>query len=708
MRFDPGRKRSAGFFVKRRAGGQLLPSQRGAKNEGIGDVFVGRRKCSHVLTWSRNQSRQNYNPKPAMSLSRIALVAVFSVAAAVVPAPACADRGDAAFLSAREAFRNGERVRLGRQMEALQGHPLHAWAEYWALRLRLDDGDTSGVADYLTRYPGAYLAEKLRGDWLRVLGRKGDWESFQRELPALALPDAEVNCYAAQAASEADTVRPLWNSGRELPQACETLVDQLVAAGGLTVEEVWQRVRRLFEAKRVGAARSAATYLPATEGFDGRGLESIAQGPARHLDKLPAGFAAKRGGREVALFAVQRLARNDPQDAAKRFARIESRFTAEERAYGWGQLAWQAALRHQLEALEWYEKAAGTVLSEEQRAWQVRAALRVHDWSAVRRAISAMPPTLSAQPDWTYWQGRALAAQGKTEEAHAHYLKLGGQPNFYGNLADEELGRSIEVPPQAVAPSVEELAIASANKGFQRSLALFRVDMRVEAVREWVWSLRGMDDRTLLAAAEFAKQNEIWDRAINTADRTLAQHNYSLRYIAPFSDRVLPKADELALNNGWVYGLMRQESRFIMNAKSSVGAKGLMQLMPATAQWVARKINLANFQPARVTEMDTNVTLGTHYMKMVLKSLDDHPVLASAAYNAGPGRARRWRAERPMEGAIYAETIPFTETRDYVKKVMSNAVYYNTLFSGRPQSLKGTLGVVGARGQGETGVEQLP
>jgi soluble lytic murein transglycosylase len=153
---------------------------------------------------------------------------------------------------------------------------------------------------------------------------------------------------------------------------------------------------------------------------------------------------------------------------------------------------------------------------------------------------------------------------------------------------------------------------------------------------------------------------------------------------------------------------MRQESRFVMGAKSSVGAKGLMQLMPATAKWVAKKINLRNFQPARVTEMDTNVTLGTHYMKMVLKSLDNHPVLASAAYNAGPGRARRWRADQPLEGAIYAETIPFPETRDYVKKVMSNAVYYNTLFEGKPQSLKNSLGIVGARGQGETGWEQLP
>jgi soluble lytic murein transglycosylase len=650
----------------------------------------------------------NYNRKPPLSLSRIVRVAAISLAVAMTPVLTLADPGDAAFLSAREAFRNGERVRLARQLEALQGHPLHAWAEYWAWRLRLDEGDANGVQDYLDRYQGSYLAEKLRGDWLRVLGQKGDWPSFQREFPTLVSPDAELNCYAAQATRTPEAVRPMWVSGQDLPPACETLVDQLVAAGGLTVEEVWRRVRRLFEAKRVGAARSAAAYLPRAEGFDGQGLESIAQNPARHLDKLPANYAARRGVREVVLFALQRLARNDPQDAAKRFGRIESSFPAEERAYAWGQLAWQAALRHQPEALAWYERSVGTLLSDEQLAWRARAALRVHDWSTVLRAIAAMPSSLSAQPDWTYWQGRALAATGHQDEARARYLRIGGQPNFYGNLADEELGRPIEVPPRATPPTADELAIAAAKPGFQRALALFRVDMRPEAVREWVWTLRGMDDRALLAAAEFAKRREIWDRAINTADRTLAQHNYGLRYIAPFSEQVLAKADELALDNGWVYGLMRQESRFIMNAKSSVGAKGLMQLMPATAKWVAKKINLANFHPGRVTDMDTNLTLGTNYMKMVLKSLDNHPVLASAAYNAGPGRARRWRAEGPLEGAIYAETIPFNETRDYVKKVMSNAVYYNTLFEGKPQSLKGTLGVIGARGQGETGVEQLP
>ncbi|HEX5675202.1 MAG TPA: transglycosylase SLT domain-containing protein, partial [Azonexus sp.] len=223
------------------------------------------------------------------------------------------------------------------------------------------------------------------------------------------------------------------------------------------------------------------------------------------------------------------------------------------------------------------------------------------------------------------------------------------------------------------------------------------LEMRTEGVREWNWSLRGMNDRELLAAADLAKRNQIWDRAINTADRTKTEHDFALRFLAPYGDQVRSAARNEALDDAWVYGLMRQESRFVTGAKSSVGASGLMQLMPATAKWVAKKIGLRDYHHGRVTDTDVNLLLGTSYMRLVMENLDSHPVLTSAAYNAGPGRAKKWRAEQPLEGAIYAETIPFNETRDYVKKVMSNSVYYSMEFTGRPDSLKARLGVVGPR-----------
>ena len=190
-----------------------------------------------------------------------------------------------------------------------------------------------------------------------------------------------------------------------------------------------------------------------------------------------------------------------------------------------------------------------------------------------------------------------------------------------------------------------------------------------------------------------AKRNS----AINTAERTDPQANYDLRFLTPYRQLIEPQVHQQGLDMAWVYGLMRQESRFIAPARSSAGAQGLMQVMPATGKWVARKIGLAGYHQGMLTDPDTNVLLGTSYMRLILEDLDDHPVLASAGYNAGPGRARKWRDERPLEGAIYAETIPFDETRDYVKKVMANAVIYAAMLEAKPQSLKARLGTISPR-----------
>lgn len=612
-------------------------------------------------------------------------------------------------LAAKEAAQRGDRVRLARHLEALRGHELASYPEYWLLSLRLQEAGEQEVLDFLTRHAGSYLAERLRGEWLKLLGRRGEWALFERELPALIHADQELVCYALQSRlrreedAALEAARPLWFAGGELPESCQPLMDRLFAAGRLGPDDVWQRLRRLLEAKKLAAARQAAAFLPPGQAPTAKMLEAIADKPLRHLALLPPDFAASRLGREMALYAVQRLARSDPLQAAQQWERIKDRFSAAERGYAYGQLAWQAALKHLPEATAWYARAGAAPLSEEQLAWKARAALRALDWTMVREAILQMPPAMQAQPDWTYWLGRAEAALGQPERAQALYRRIAGQPNFYGNLADDELGRPIQPPPPPPRPSAEAVEAAAAVPGLRRALALFRLELRSEAVREWNWALRGMDDAQLLAAAELARRHHIYDRAINTADRTLTLHDFTLRYPAPFREHVEPKARSLALDHAWVYGLMRQESRFVTNARSVVGARGLMQLMPKTASWVAKKIGMHDFHPARTTDTEVNVTLGTHYLKMVLEELDSHPVLASAAYNAGPGRARKWRdATRALEGAIYAETIPFSETRDYVKKVMSNAVYYAALFDGQPQSLKPRLGVIAPKNGDET------
>ncbi|MFN3883818.1 MAG: transglycosylase SLT domain-containing protein, partial [Rhodocyclaceae bacterium] len=388
---------------------------------------------------------------------------------------------------------------------------------------------------------------------------------------------------------------------------------------------------------------------------------------------------------------------------------IEDRLPADLRGIVWGRLALAAALAHQPEALDWFEQAEklGARFDDEQHAWRVRAALRAGEWTSVERATAALPESLAAQPEWRYWRGRALAALGRPEEARLLYRQIADQPHFYGILASEALGRPVKLPPRALPPSAQERHAAESHPLLTRALALIRTELRTDGVREWNWALAGMSDRQLLAAADFAWRNDVIDRAINTAERTRAEHDFLLRYPTPFFEQVAPRAREVELDPAWVYGLMRQESRFVLDAKSSAGAKGLMQLMPATAKWVAKKIGLASYHPGKVTDMDTNVILGTNYLRMVMDSLDDHPVLATAAYNAGPGRARKWRATTPLEGAIYAETIPFGETRDYVKKVMANATYY-ALVMGGGTSLSSRLGTVRPRSFNDTTTENLP
>jgi soluble lytic murein transglycosylase len=455
----------------------------------------------------------------------------------------------------------------------------------------------------------------------------------------------------------------------------------------------------LFEAGQITAAKTTLGYLSRAESPDERLLAEAAREPKRLLDRLPKHFG-KKSLRELAVLAVLRYARVEPGAAAQAMQRIAARLPEADRDYLWTRIAYEGAREHDAHALEWYERAPPGELDQNQLAWRARAGLRAGRWDLVRDAIDAMPADMRREPTWSYWYGRALAAQGEETQARAYYLRIAGQTDFYGLLASDELGYSptAALPASAHVPTEDEVAAAAADPGLARALELIRLGIRTEGVREWQFATRGFDDTRLLAAAEFARRARVYDRSIQAADRTVRQHNFALRYPSPFPEVFAEYAKTYGLDEAWVLGLVRQESRFIAEARSEAGAAGLMQVMPRTARYIARKIGLRDYRKS-MTEVQTNVTLGTSYLRMVLDQLG-HPVLASAAYNAGPARARRWRDEtRPLEGAIYVETIPFPETRDYVKKVMANAVFYAALSDrkssdGQPSSLKKRLGVI--------------
>jgi len=622
-------------------------------------------------------------------------------------AGALAQSGDARILAAQEALRVGDRDTLERLAREPDAHALDAYVRYWLLFNKLarkEPPPEDELTEFLLGESGSLLAERLREDWLRRLAADGAWDAFLRIYPDLANPDAELRCHAWRARLNANDptlfaeVAAQWRDLNGNHGACEPVLGALAQVGRVSPDEVWWRFRRQIDSRTPAAARTTLGWLPRSEAPSVADFDRAMKSPGPYLDRLPANFAATRGGRELALAALVQLARrDDPRAAQVRFLRISDRLDHGERAYVHAVLGHHGALARLPQAAAWFRAAGDIPLSPEQRAWRVRAALRAEDWPMVHDAIAALPEAERSRPEWIYWLARAQAAQGQPEAAAVLYRRIAGEPHFYGLLAGEELGQLFSVPPRNDAAVVEDTTRAENDPGLRRALALYRLDLRIDATREWNWALRGQDEGFLVAAARLALRHEMFDRAISTAERTDPRANFELRFISPFRELVEPQVHRQGLDMGWVYGVMRQESRFAVPARSGAGAQGLMQVMPATGKWVARKIGLPNYHPRMLGDPGVNVLLGTNYMRLIMEGLDNHPVLASAGYNAGPSRARRWRDARPLEGAIYAETIPFDETRGYVKKVMANAVVYAAMFEARPQSLKRRLGTIAPR-----------
>ncbi|MFN3984894.1 MAG: transglycosylase SLT domain-containing protein [Rhodocyclaceae bacterium] len=628
---------------------------------------------------------------------------VMAIVLSCAGSAALAQQGDARIIAAREALRTGDRATLQRLAAQREAHPLDEYVGYWLLLnsvARPAPVSEAELAAFFARNPDTVVSERLRMAWLKRLAREEQWQAYLREYAQLARPDAELRClhwHARLMTGDASALKEMaaeWLDLVDNHDACNSLLRNLASNGTVSTDDVWWRIRRQVDSRKPEAALATLAWLPRGQAPATSAFDQALKSPAQYLDRLPANFATERTGRELALVALTRLAREDAAAAHARLARINDRLGHDERAYAYAMLGYHGALSRLPLAAEWYRAAGDVPLTPAQRAWRVRAALRVEQWRMVRESIAMLPEAEQREPEWIYWLARAHAAEGREAEAHALYRGIAGEAHFYGILAGEELGELFQPPPPDDVPSAADRRRVTEDTTMSRALALYRLDMRIEAVREWIWGVRGKDRDFLVAAAHIALDMGLYDRAINTAELADGRANFDIRFLTPFRDIIEPHVRQQGLDMAWVYGLMRQESRFIVPARSSAGAQGLMQVMPATGKWVAGKIGMTDYKQSMLTDPQTNVLLGTSYMRIIMEDLDNHPVLASAGYNAGPGRARRWRDQRPLEGAIYAETIPFDETRDYVKKVLANAVVYAALLERRPQSLKARLGVV--------------
>ena len=608
----------------------------------------------------------------------------------------------------QQAARQGQQARLTQLLPAAKGHPLEVWAAYWELKARLKTANATEVEQFLQRWRGTYLEDRLRNDWLLLLGERRNWPEFTRLHADFRMQDdKQLQCYDLAIASQqgrapadaASNLTALWLDQPNNDDGCTYAAGQLHAQGVLPAPVLWQRARLGAERKQQASTRAALAHLAASQPED---VPTLFNAPDKYLARP--GINA-----EMATLALIRLAATTPEQAAGQLRGAwAQKLSQEQRDWVWAVAGKTAAGRLSPQAMDYFKQIrTPNGLHHEHLAWMARAALRAGQWPQVERAIATMPASSRSDATWSYWQARALLEQRqhpqyeqRSIEADQLLRSIANVNGFYEQLALEAVGLRITAPAEPAPPTAQELAQAEQHPGLSRALYAIRIGLRPEGVREWNYSTNlhqrgGMADRELLAAAERACQAQVWDRCINTSERTRSFTSWKQRYPMPFAQEVIARSNSIGLDPAYVYGLIRQESRFIMDARSHVGASGLMQVMPATAQWTAKKIGMADFKPHMINQHDVNITIGTAYLKLALDDFAGSMVLAAAGYNAGPGRPRNWRNGPVLEAAIWAENVPFTETRDYVKKVLANTTNYAAHISGQPQSLRQRLGMVG-------------
>jgi len=659
------------------------------------------------------------------SLARLSvLFSVFYFCMAIIPGHAFAMSDQALFKHARESYAAKSEAALTQDVNQLkaQQYVLAPYADYWLMLLKMDQARDEEIQNFLAQYDDMPFAERVRGEWLKKLAKDQNWVPFFDEYAKFRRDDAAVQCYALQGHLQladgdvSEKIRSLWFTTSDLPSSCNPLFDALQASGVLTTDDIWARIRMALFENKLGLAKSIVTRLPDASEVNLKLLDSAYQSPQSLLENKP--NIVKTGGKkssvvisasfqtrygiEVNLYALDRLARSNVDTAVSVFERLADKFSDENRAAAWSRIAYHAARAHHPKALDYFALAKNAVLDKEQLAWKTRAALRAGDWNVVLEAISAMGNPQAEEGAWRYWKARAFKEKNLQVEANALLGPLSRERHYYGWLAAEELESVMgSVHEQYTVSDIEVTAIAS-QPAIKRALELQNLDMRWEAKAEWVWATRGFDDKQLLAAAEYALRQKWYDIAITTADNTRQLHDFNLRYPTPYRDLFRAAARNENIDEAWIYGLTRQESRFMHYAKSGVGAAGLMQIMPATAKWAAKRMGLTSYSQNKIHDLPTNVGIGVYYMRYTSEMMNGQAVMATAAYNAGPSRAKRWMASEPLEAAIYIETIPFAETRNYVQKVMANAQMYAPRLGVNVQTLKSRLGIVPGRGIPDT------
>ena len=611
------------------------------------------------------------------------------------------------FRLAERALARGDRLTFTTLSAALEDYPLQPYLVYRDLSQRLSAASAHEVREYLLRHPGDLWSRRLRRDWLLHLAGTGRWGEFLEDYRPRD-DDAELACsyrqgllaHGQEQAALAG-IETLWLRPRSQPVACDPLFALWKSRGGLTPALIWARIELAMERGNTGLTGYLAGLLPATEQVWARRWQRVHANPRLILESTEFAVPHPRRG-AILVHGLLRWSRQDSPSAAAAMDTVRARHGLDAQALGpaAAQIAVFLAARNHPDAARRLAAVPASAVTEEVAEWRVRVALRDQDWEAVRAALQAMDPALAATPRWTYWRARAEAALDRPEAAGDLYRAAALERDYYGFLAAARLGEPPSMVDRPIQSEPEQQARLQALPTIQRAREFYILGRETEARREWRDALDHMEPALMQQAALLAGEWGWHFQAIVTLVQADHWDDLTLRFPVPHRDRVMAAASRQAIDPAWVLAVIRQESLFQPEVRSPAGARGLMQIMPATGQLIARELGEAFPGLQGLLEPATSIRFGSYYLRRNRRSLQDNPLLASAAYNAGRGRVLDWLPGAPLAADIWAETIPFRETRGYVQRVMEYTLVYRHRLGESVGSLLEEIGTV-QPGRGE-------
>jgi len=585
------------------------------------------------------------------------------------------------YKSAVLALNKGDRLAFWAQIDVLHDYPLYPYLRFADMNTRLSTVKTPEIKTFLKAFPDSPLSWRLQNNWLQQLGRDQRWQAFLAEKPIRI--NTTLRCYTLHASSALDgkisikKFSKIWLSGSSLPSACDPVIELMHKRGNLSPALVWQRIGLAMRRGNSRLARYLRNFLDKEEHIWLQEWLDLHRHPPLSL-KPDAISDNNPYSHSIRLHGISRLIRTRPGYLKDKWQRVSqlNEFSSTEMLSLGKKLALALAYQYDPDAEYWLEKVPPNMQDKQVIIWRLRVALHNRDWIKVKELVLQLPEKTQLSSQWQYWLARALSNSNHADKAKIIFSKLARQRSYEGFLSAELLQHPYSLLQQASSIDKNILANLLALPAIARSRELLFQEQMLDARREWHFMTRNMDEIVLKHAAYIANSWSWHDRAIYTLAQTQYRNDLEIRFPLPYKELMEAATNQGKVDTAWAYAVIRQESSFNPGAQSPKNARGLMQLLPGTAKRVARKLDGKTIAIEKLNDADQNVRLGLAYLSMLLDEMDN-PVLAMAAYNAGKYAVKRWLPEQgDMDADIWIETIPYRETRNYLKNILAYTLIY--------------------------------